>query len=85
MLVPLFSAAALILLIQIPVAATPKTAEKVAPACTVSGRVVTSAEGTPLKSSRVALIVEHQTRESEVYAAVSDADGRFTIPEPQAQ
>ena len=38
--------AALVLLIQINASPTPKPAEKAPPPCTVSGRVVTSAEGT---------------------------------------
>jgi 5-hydroxyisourate hydrolase-like protein (transthyretin family) len=76
--------AALVLLIQINASPTPKPAEKAPPPCTVSGRVVTSAEGTPLKSSRVALIPEHRQRESQVYAATSDSDGRFTIKDVPA-
>jgi len=50
----------------------------------VSGRVVTAAEGAPLKSSRVALMLEHEGREPQVYAAVSDSDGRFTIKDVPA-
>jgi 5-hydroxyisourate hydrolase-like protein (transthyretin family) len=76
--------AALVLLIQINASPTPKPAEKASPTCTVSGRVVTAAEGTPLKSSRVALIREHRQRESQVYAATSDSDGRFTIKDVPA-
>jgi protocatechuate 3,4-dioxygenase beta subunit len=76
--------AALALLIQITASPTPKSAEKVPPPCTVSGRVVTAAEGTPLKSSRVVLIAEHRQRESQVYAATSDSDGRFIIKDVPA-
>jgi len=76
--------AALVLLIQINASPTPKPAEKVPPPCTISGRVVTAAEGTPLKSSRVALIPEHRQRESQVYAATSDSDGRFMIKDVPA-
>jgi hypothetical protein len=76
--------AALALLIQITASPTPKPAEKVPPPCTVSGRVVTAAEGTPLKSSRVVLIAEHRQRESQVYAATSHSDGRFTIKDVPA-
>jgi hypothetical protein len=37
-----------------------------------------------LKSSRVALIAEHETPDSHVYAISSDADGRFTIKDVPA-
>jgi len=50
----------------------------------VSGRVVTASDGTPLNSSRVVLTVEHQRAESQVYAAVSGSDGRFTIKDVPA-
>jgi hypothetical protein len=70
-------AAAVILLTQEPASQTSKPAQK--PPCTVSGRVVTAADGTPIKSSRVALIPEHRGPESQVYAATSDSSGRFTI------
>jgi protocatechuate 3,4-dioxygenase beta subunit len=76
--------AALILLTQNPVPQSSKLAEKQPPPCTVSGRVVTAADGTPLKSSRLALIPEHRTRESQVYAAASDSSGRFIIKDVPA-
>src|SRR5215469_2513256 len=76
--------AALVLFIQITAPPASKPAEKIPPPCTVSGRVVTAAEGTPLKASRVALIPEHRQRESQVYAATSDSDGRFTIKDVPA-
>jgi len=50
----------------------------------VTGRVATATDGTPLKSSRVALMPEHRTRESQVYAAVSDSSGRFIIKDVPA-
>lgn len=76
----LFSvAAALVLLPLFSSAQYANPAQKLPPPCTVSGRVVTAAEGTPLKSSRVALIPERKTSESQVYATVSDSTGRFII------
>src|SRR6266851_9495706 len=41
--------------------------------------VTTAADGTPLKSSRVALLPENASRDSHVHAALSDSSGRFTI------
>jgi 5-hydroxyisourate hydrolase-like protein (transthyretin family) len=76
-------AAAVLLLVQSPASAS-KPADKGPPPCVVSGRVVTAADGTPLASSRVALIPEHQRRESQVYAAISDSSGRFTISDVPA-
>jgi len=70
--------AAVLLLAQIP-ASTSKPADKAPPPCTVSGRVVTAVGGTPLASSRVALLPENERRDSQVYAAISDSGGRFTI------
>src|SRR5262252_671444 len=78
------SAAALILLTQNPAPPSSKLAEKPPPPCAVTGRVVTAADGTPLKSSRLALIPEHRTRDSQVYAAVSDSSGRFIIKDVPA-
>lgn len=85
MLSALFSvAAALVLLPEVSAAQNSKPAEKLPPPCTVSGRVVTGAEGTPIKSSRVALIPEQKTPESQVYATISDSSGRFTIKDVPA-
>jgi len=70
--------AAVLLLVQSPASAS-KPADKAPPPCIVSGRVVTAAEGTPVASSRVALIPEHERRESQVYAVMSDSSGQFTI------
>ena len=47
--------------------------------CTVTGRVLTAAEGNPLKSARVALIPEHSRSHNQVYATSSDGDGHFTL------
>ena len=76
--------AGLFLLTQNPAPQTPKLAEKQPPPCTVTGRVVTAADGTPLRSSRVVLIPEHRTRGSEAYAVQSDSSGRFIIKDVPA-
>ena len=47
--------------------------------CTVVGRVVTAADGAPLKSARVALIPEHRDRHPHIYASTSDSDGHFVL------
>lgn len=47
--------------------------------CTVTGRVVSAAEGNPLKSARVSLIPEHSRSYNEIYATSSDNDGHFTL------
>jgi protocatechuate 3,4-dioxygenase beta subunit len=77
-------AAAFILLVQGSAAPTSRESEKVPAKCIVSGRVVTAADGTPLKSSRVALMLEREGREPQVYAATSGSDGRFTIKDVPA-
>ena len=79
----LHTAAALILLTQ---ASTPpaNSGQKLPPLCAVSGRVVTAAEGAALRSARVALILDRETEEPKVYAAVSDSDGRFMIKDVPA-
>jgi hypothetical protein len=45
--------------------------------CTVTGRVVAAAEGSPLKSALVALMQEHSRLHNQIYATTSDVDGRF--------
>jgi 5-hydroxyisourate hydrolase-like protein (transthyretin family) len=47
--------------------------------CTVTGRVVTAAEGNPLKSARVLLTPNHTRSDSEMYAASTDSEGHFTL------
>jgi carboxypeptidase family protein len=47
--------------------------------CVVTGRVVTAAEGTPLKSARIALMLEQSRSDAHPYAATSDDDGRFLL------
>lgn len=84
MIFSIIPAATFILLLQSPAALTPDIREKIIPQCTVSGRVVSSVDGTPLKSSRVALLGEHESREPQLYTATSDRDGRFTIKDVPA-
>jgi hypothetical protein len=58
----------------------PKAVEKLSPTSSVSGWVVTAAEATPLKSTRVILIPERNgTGSLQVRSAMSDADGKFNI------
>src|SRR5271157_1988241 len=52
--------------------------------CTVSGRVVSAAEGSPLRSARVGLIQANERRHPLVYATTTDNDGRFEIKEIEA-
>ncbi|HJT01931.1 MAG TPA: carboxypeptidase-like regulatory domain-containing protein [Terriglobales bacterium] len=48
--------------------------------CTVAGRVVTAAEGTPLKSARVMLMAENSgQREPRTYGVTTDASGVFVL------
>jgi hypothetical protein len=47
--------------------------------CLVAGRVVTAAEGNPLKSARVALVPEHYRSDSHTYVVTSDSDGHFLL------
>jgi 5-hydroxyisourate hydrolase-like protein (transthyretin family) len=79
------SAAALILFTQSPALPASRSAENVPPPpCSVSGHVVAATDGTPLKSSHVALLPEHASRDSHVYAAISDSSGRFIIKDVPA-
>jgi len=72
-------AAVATLFAQAPAPAPDKPREQTPALCTVSGRVVTAADGTPLKSARVILGQEHEGRHSRNYAARSDSDGHFTL------
>ena len=48
--------------------------------CTVAGRVVTAAEGTPLKSAHVMLAAENPARgDPRTYGATTDASGAFVL------
>jgi len=78
--------AALVLLLQASTTVSINSDHKIRPLCVVSGRVVTAGEGSPLKSARVVLMPEHrgQMRERQVYSALSDSDGRFTIKDVPA-
>ena len=81
---PLIFVAGLVLLQQPTPAQNAKSGEKVPPPCTVSGRVVTAIEGTPIKSSRVALIPERKGDDSLVYITLSDNNGQFIIKDVPA-
>ena len=62
-----------------PTKAPTQKAEKPPGNCTVSGRVVSAAEGSPLKSARVALVEANEHHHPQVYAATTDNDGHFEI------
>src|SRR6266446_7328362 len=78
-------AATLPLFAQKPASAPNKPEGQVAASCTVSGRVVTAAEASPLKAARVALTPEHGGSSPRMYAATSDSDGhlqsRMSLPD----
>lgn len=77
---PAMFAVALSLLAQTAVpSADKKTEEHPTSHCLVAGRVVTAAEGNPLKSARVALVPEHSRSDTPIYAATSDSDGHFLL------
>jgi hypothetical protein len=61
---------------QTPSPAQSQTGEHPSTVCVVSGRVVAAAEGSPLKSARVALIPEHSQAHQEIYGATTDPDGQ---------
>ena len=79
---PAVIAAALTLLAQVSTLpadkVSPKKEESV-PTCQVTGRVVTAADGSPLKSARLALSPQAATRNSQFYGAFSDSDGHFVL------
>jgi protocatechuate 3,4-dioxygenase beta subunit len=50
-----------------------------APSCSVGGRVVTAADGSPLKSAKLALVPEHDGHRTQSYATTTDSDGRFLL------
>jgi protocatechuate 3,4-dioxygenase beta subunit len=70
---------ALTLVGQVSPPSSDKTEEKTDSLCTVAGRVVTAAEGTALRSGRIALLPEDWKSNSHVYATTSDSDGRFLL------
>src|SRR6185437_8411894 len=47
--------------------------------CTVAGKIVTAAEGTPLKSAHVMLMAENSGREPRTYGTTTDASGVFSL------
>ena len=50
------------------------------PTCIVAGRVVTAAEGSPLKSARVSLTPESSdSAKKQMFAATTDSDGHFLL------
>jgi 5-hydroxyisourate hydrolase-like protein (transthyretin family) len=69
-----------------PPAATTPTAptKETQPLCTISGRVITSAEGSPLRGARAALMPLNSSSDQHMYAAVSDDDGRFLVKDVPA-
>jgi hypothetical protein len=80
LLVPAVLVMKTILLAQSSVPSDNKASEGLAPTlCIVSGRVVAAAEGSPLKSARVALIPEHPRSHGQIYATSSDVDGHFIL------
>jgi hypothetical protein len=77
---PAVFAIAATLLAQSPAPSASKPTQDPASApCTVTGRVVTAGEGTPLKSARVSLIPEPTGSHNQIYAASSDGEGHFTL------
>lgn len=56
-----------------------KAGEKQPALCTVSGQVLTAADGSPLKSSRVTLLQENAGSHPQAFATNTDSDGRFEI------
>jgi protocatechuate 3,4-dioxygenase beta subunit len=61
-------------------AVEPGQADKKQPdPCTVSGRVVTAAEGAPIKAARVGLVERDARRQTHIFATFTDNDGRFEI------
>ncbi len=68
------------LLAQSSAPADNKPKEESAPeTCTVSGRVVTAADGNPLKSARIILSLKDTKSHDKMYAASSDSDGHFVL------
>src|SRR5579872_1734909 len=72
----LITAVAVNLLAQ---AAAPQPSPPKQELCAVAGRVVTAAEGTPLRSAHVLLIAERTGLEPRTYAAISDGSGAFVL------
>ena len=79
LLAPVIVAAALSLLAQTTASSNDKRGEDSPAPCTVSGRVVTAADGTALQSAHVALKREHSWLHPDVYATTSDSNGQFIL------
>jgi len=62
----------------------PAKPKKLPGTCAVSGRVVTAADGAPLRSARVGLIQAGVNRHPVVYATITDNDGRFEIKQVES-
>ena len=60
-------------------AAPPQSSTPKQELCAVAGRVVTAAEGTPLRSARVLLIAERSGSQPRTYAAETDGSGAFVL------
>jgi hypothetical protein len=58
----------------------PKPGVHPPPTCVVAGRVVTAAEGSPLKSARVFLLLERsESSKRQMFASTTDSDGHFLL------
>jgi protocatechuate 3,4-dioxygenase beta subunit len=60
-------------------AKSPQPSQSKKELCTVAGRVVTAAEGNPLKSAHVMLMEQNAAREPKTYGATTDASGIFIL------
>ena len=58
---------------------SPLQTDKPPEPCTVSGRVISAAEGTPIQSARVGLIEQDVRQHPTVYGTTTDDQGRFEI------
>jgi len=79
LLLPALLVLALTMLAQTAVPSPDGTGGHSSSACTVAGRVVTAAEGNPLRSARVALTPQQSRTDTHTYTAISDSDGRFLL------
>ena len=75
----LSSAVVLALAITLLAQAAPPQSTPKQELCAVAGRVVTAAEGTPLRSARVLLIAERSGSQPRTYAAETDGSGAFVL------
>ncbi|MGA9812517.1 MAG: carboxypeptidase regulatory-like domain-containing protein [Terriglobales bacterium] len=79
----LLSAAMMVVSVNLLAQTSPPAAKSGVPpklTCVVAGRVVTAADGSPLKSARVSLTPERSDSEKQqMFAATTDSDGHFLI------